>query len=167
MSPVVLSVILCAAAAMLEGLLAGGSVKQRFAELRLPTLSPPLSIWVAIGVVYYVICFVILYRLLAHGLPAPRASVALGLLLAVMLLNAAWGYLFFRRRSVRGSFFALFPYSLLVLALAGILVWVDWMALVVLLPYLAYLGYALWWTHRLFRLNETAALSESRLTDIR
>ena len=141
---------------MLEGLLAGGSVRQRFSELRLPALSPSLGLWVAIGVLYYLICFLIIYRLLASGLSAPLASVAFGLLLAVMLFNAGWGFLFFRRKSVRASFIAFFPYAGLVFGLAGLLLWVDRMALVILMPYLAYLGYAIWWSYRLWRLNDLA-----------
>lgn len=45
---VVTSLVICALAAVVEGALAGGGVKQRFAELRLPSFSPPLGIWVRV-----------------------------------------------------------------------------------------------------------------------
>ena len=161
MPPIALSLAICGVAALLEGLLAGGGVRQRFAELRLPPLSPPIGLWVAIGILYYLICFVILHRLLAGGLSSPFASAAFGLLLMIMLFNAGWGYLFFRLRSVRASFLALFPYVALVFVLAGLLLWLDPIALAFLLPYLAYLGYAIWWGHRLWRLNGSTASARS------
>ena len=157
MRPIALSLAICAAAAVLEGLLAGGGVRQRFKELRLPPLSPSLALWVAIGMVYYLTCFLILNRLLAGGLSTPLASAAFGLLVAIMLFNAGWGYLFFRRKSARASFIALFPYSALVLVLGGLLLWLDPTSLWLLLPYLVYLGYAIWWGYRLWQLNESAA----------
>jgi len=154
MSPTLLALSLCAAAAALEGLAAGGGVKARFAELRLPPFSPPLAVWIGIGVGYYVICFFILSRLLA----APPASattgrLALGLVCLLMLANAAWGLLFFRRRDLRLSFLAFPPYAVLTLALGTTLWVVDRLAAVVLLPYLLYLIYATWWGYRLWRLN--------------
>jgi len=155
MSPTLLALILCAAAAALEGLAAGGSVKARFGELRLPPLSPPLAVWIGIGVGYYVICLVILSRLLATPLAsATTGRLALGLICALMLANAAWGLLFFRRRDLRLSFLAFPPYAVLALALGATLLGVDRIAALVLLPYLLYLIYATWWGYRLWRLNE-------------
>jgi tryptophan-rich sensory protein len=109
--------------------------------------------WVSIGIIYYLICFSILHRLLTAELFSPLSMAALALVLGVMLSNAGWNYLFFRRRSLRASFVALLPYGALVLALAGLLLSVDPVALAILLPYLVYLVYVTWWTYRLWRNN--------------
>jgi tryptophan-rich sensory protein len=143
----------CAAAALLEGVLAGRGVKQRFAELRLPSFSPPFAIWVSIGIVYYLICFLILHRLLIADSYSLPIKAAFALVVGVMLSNAAWNHLFFRRQSLRASFVALFPYGALVLTLAGLLLWVDPVGLTILLPYLLYLAYVTWWTYRLWQSN--------------
>lgn len=154
MNPSLLALMLCAAAAALEGLAAGGGVRARFAELRLPPFSPPLAVWIGIGVGYYFICFVILSRLLATPLAgAAPGRLALGLVCSLMLANAAWGLLFFRRKDLRLSFLALPPYAVLTLALGITLSTVDRVAALVLLPYLLYLIYATWWGCRLWRLN--------------
>jgi len=58
----------CLVSVALEGLFAGGGIKQRLAELRVPEFTPPLWGWIVIGLCYYVICFVVLYRL--FSLPA-------------------------------------------------------------------------------------------------
>jgi tryptophan-rich sensory protein len=151
---VAVSLAICAVAALLEGVLAGGGVKQRFAELRLPPFSPPLGLWVGIGCFYYLICFLVLHRLLTAEPSRPLTSAAFALLLAVMLFNAVWGYLFFRRKSVRASFLALIPYDALVLVLGGLLLWLDPVGWGILVPYLVYLAYATWWTYRLWRIND-------------
>ena len=43
-SPLFVALAMCAASAALEGLLSGRGVRGRFAELRLPTWSPPLGV---------------------------------------------------------------------------------------------------------------------------
>lgn len=155
MRPALIAFVLCVVAAALESVAAGGGVKARFAQLRLPRLSPPLTVWIAIGVGYYVMCFVILSRLLAAPLVnSAMGRVALGLTCALMLANAAWGLLFFRRRNLRASFLAFPPYVVLTLALGAALLRVDRIAAMILAPYLLYLVYATWWGYRLWRLNE-------------
>ena len=137
----------------------GRGVRARFAALRQPPYSPPLTIWFLIGGAYYVICFVLLSRLLASGLPTVPHRVALGLLVALMVGNAAWGLLFFRRKDLRASFLAFLPYGLIALMLAIILGRVDRTAFWVFAAYLLYLGYATWWSHRLWVLNRAPAAS--------
>jgi len=103
--PLVLALAICAGAAGLEAVLAGRGVTRRFIELRVPRLSPPLKAWIVIGVAYYVICFVVLYRLLVFPRTSLRTA-ALSLVVIVLLANAVWNYLFFRLRSLRLSFIA-------------------------------------------------------------
>ena len=150
---ILLSLAICAVAAGLEGVLAGRGVKERFAELRLPAISPPLSVWVVVGALYYLICFILLYRLLASDPLRPLASMTFALLLVVMLVNAGWNYLFFRRKDLRASLLSQLPYGALLLGLVGLLWQLDRRAAVVLVPYILYLGYAAWWGYRLWRLN--------------
>ena len=150
--PVLLALAVCIAAAALEGVLAGPGVRQRFAELRMPRCSPPLAVWIVIGVAYYVVCFAVLYRLLL--LPPGRTRAAcLALLLFVLLANAFWNYLFFRLRSLRLSFIAGIPYSLAALGLLALLFGLDRVAAWWLLPYAVYLVYANAWTAALLRAN--------------
>jgi hypothetical protein len=59
----VYSLAVCALSVALEGLFAGGSIKQRLATLQVPGHVPPLWGWIVTSVIYYVICFVLLYRL--------------------------------------------------------------------------------------------------------
>lgn len=156
MHPILLAIALCIPAAALEGAFAGRGVKRRFAELRLPALSPPLGAWIAIGIVYYLICGAVLYRLFALRSDALR-DFALALMCLVLLANAFWNYLFFRLRSLRLS--ALFGtmYSLVAVGLLPVLFMVDRTAGWWFAPYAAYLIYANVWGYALVRANERPA----------
>lgn len=154
--PLLLALAACIAAAVLEGVFAGQGVRQRFAELRMPRFSPPLAMWIVIGVAYYVVCFAVLYRLLL--LPPGRTRTAcLALILCVLLANAFWNYLFFRLRSLRLSFAAGIPYTLAALALLALLFRLDRVAAWWFLPYAVYLCYANAWGAALLRANPPAA----------
>jgi tryptophan-rich sensory protein len=133
--------------------LAGRGVRARFAELRQPPFSPPLALWMAIGGVYYLLCFTVLYRLFAFGTPAAASRMALALVLLLMVANALWGFLFFRRRDLRASFLAFFPYGLIALTLALLLARFDPTSASLVAAYLAYLVYAGWWAYRVWTLN--------------
>jgi tryptophan-rich sensory protein len=152
----IVSFLICFAAAALESVLAGGGVKQRFAELRQPPLSPSLAIWVVVGLLYYAMCFALMYRLLAGDFLSALARTAFALVVILMLANAAWNYVFFRRKNMRGSFLFFVGYGTLAVALAAVLLSIDGLAASLVLLYLCYLVYAAWWAYRLWQLNEPA-----------
>jgi tryptophan-rich sensory protein len=84
-------------------------------------------------------------------------SVALTLTVVLLLANASWNWIFFRKKDLWLSFAFFVPYLLLALALAGVLHLIrnplsGWFAL-----YPAYLAYATWWGYRLWRLNRGSA----------
>jgi len=148
-----LALVICAAAAALEGMAAGGDVRARFSELRLPPYSPPLALWIGIGAGYYAMCFGILIRLLSLKAPSDGRAAALTLTVAIMIVNAGWGVLFFRRKNLRASYLAFFPYGILVATLAMLVARIDAVSALLLLPYLLYLIYATWWGREVWRLN--------------
>jgi tryptophan-rich sensory protein len=74
-----------------------------------------------------------------------------------MLFNSGWSILFFRLRTLRGSFLASLPYMILVISLAAVLARIYPLGAWLLVLYCAYLCYATWWGYRLWRLNATTA----------
>ena len=154
---VVVSLLICAAVAALEGAAAGRGVRVHYQALRMPRLSPPLPLWIGIGIAYYVMCFVVLLRVLQSAPHTAARIVALMLTVVIMLANAGWGLLFFRLKNARASYIAFFPYAVLVAGLAVVLARVDRVAAFVLMPYMVYLAYAAWWTRAIWHLNDTGA----------
>ena len=132
--------------------MAGGGVRQRLAQLRMPPYSPPFALWLLIGAAYYGICLIVLRHLLA-GPFTPSVVAALALLTLVLLSNALWSVLFFRWRDLRASFVAFIPYALVVAALVALLSWNYPVGSALFLCYCVYLVYATWWGYRLWLLN--------------
>lgn len=148
---------ICVAAAALEGIFAGRGVKLRLAQLRQPPHSPPFAVWVGIGLIYYFICFVVLWRLI-DSTPSPLRLAGLALVVALLIGNATWNLVLFRHRNVEASAIVAVVYAVLALAVAILLILVDPVSAWVFLPYLIYLAYATWWVLALRRLNRKARL---------
>jgi tryptophan-rich sensory protein len=153
MNPTLSALLICIIAAALEGALAGSGVRQRLAALRMPPYSPTFTVWLLIGVVYYAICFIVLRHLLAAHSVTPPLRVSVVLLLVVLLANALWSVLFFRRRDLRASFIAFIPYSVVVAALVVSLSGIYPFGAALFMCYGIYLLYATWWGYRLWLLN--------------
>ena len=151
-SALLYALVVCATFAALEGILAGRGVKARLAELDLPRYSPPFTMWVVIGGLFYVICFTVLYRL--FRLPASGLrDTALVVLVGMMLVNALWNYVFFRARDLSLSFLVCLPYALIAVALLFLAFEIDRLAAWMVLPYVLYLGYAIAWGYGVWKRN--------------
>lgn len=144
---------LCIVALALEGLCAGGGIRQRLAEVRTPRYVPPLWGWIVIGAFYYAMCFAVLYRLFLIAPDVALRNGALALVFALMLINALWNYFFFRTRNLFHAFLIGVPYTLVALGLACLLLRLDRVAAYWLAPYLLYLCYASMLGYRMWKLN--------------
>lgn len=143
---------ICLGAAALEGWCAGPGVRRRLEELRQPRFSPPFTAWVAIGIAYYVIAFVVLLRLLRAD-PSRRRNAALAAIVVVLAANALWSLAFFRWRRMGAGAAILLAYGAAALVLEALLIGLDTVAAAVFALYLVYLFYAVWWLRSLRRLN--------------
>ena len=119
----------------------------------MPPYSPPFALWLAIGVVYYAMCFIVLRYLLASRPFTPIVLVGLALVITILLVNALWSILFFRWRDLRASFIAFIPYAAVVAVLAALLVRLYPFGAALFACYFTYLVYATWWANQLWRLN--------------
>jgi len=153
MTPTWIAFILCATSALLEGACAGGGTRRQLAELVQPRGAPPFPVWIALGLYYYLTCFWLARGILTVGFGFAEHLVALALLIAIMLANAAWNALFFRLKRYRASWLFFLPYSLLVAVLTGLAIGMNMPGGYAVLGYEFYLPYALWWSYRVAQLN--------------
>lgn len=150
---VLIAVVICVFSAGLEGVLAGGNVKQYLAKLRQPGFAMPLKGWFAIGGLYYVVCGIVLYRILRHQDVTALRTLAFILLVLMMIANAIWNYIFFRARNLFVSFVAFAPYIVVTLSLVFVLSRFDQISAGLISLYLLYLVYAIFWAYGVWRLN--------------
>lgn len=155
---IIYSLTACAVSVTLEGVFAGSGIRHRLSQLRVPRYAPALWGWVVIGASYYLICFVVLYRLFSISETSPPRQWALGLLFTLMFINALWNYFFFRTRNLFHAFVIGFPYALIALVLFVLLLHLDRTAAFCLLPYLLYLFYAGAFGYHIWKLNASTTL---------
>ena len=152
-----IAALICVTYAVAESLLAGSDVERVLQELKQPPWSLRKGVWFWIAFAYYGAAFVILWRLFDLRQTGESTILPLILLIAMMTLNVAWNFVFFRRRDLRLSFLWFAPYSLVVLSLLWCVSKIDLMAAGLLLTYSLYLPYALAWSYRVWKLNMRAS----------
>ncbi len=146
------SAAICLVGAGLEALFAGSGVRERLNSLRWPRYSPSFRTWIAIGAIYYLICFAIWFRMLQLPASSLRTT-AMMLAATLMFANALWNLFFFRTRNLWHAFvFGVF-YSGSGIVLFGALALFDSVAMSCFAPYLAYLIFANNWGYRVWKLN--------------
>lgn len=119
----------------------------------MPGLAPPFWVWTLIGVAYYVLFFFLISSLLSTQPTIPLTEIGVALTAILMVLNAGWNWVFFRRKSLRLSFLLFMPYLACALLLALVLHRLGNPFFVWYLLYLFYLLWATWWGCRVWRLN--------------
>lgn len=149
---ILVSIIICALSAAIEGACAGKNVKPFFAALKFPRYSAPLWVWTLIGGVYYLIFGFATYRILRVD-SSPLRNATLALVLFMMIANALSNYVIFRARDLWRSFLigALAP--IFDVTLFVCLIQLDMVAAWALVPYLIYRIYGVWWGHAVWKLN--------------
>ena len=151
--PFLFALAVCVLAAASEGILAGKGAMNWLATLRQPRFAPPPWAWIIIGVLYYLICLLVLSRLL--GIAAdPFRNLSIALMLALLVTNALFNYVLFERRNLLASVAIFVPYDLIAIALTIALFLLDRTAALVFIPYVAYLIFANIWGYVLWRLNQ-------------
>jgi benzodiazapine receptor len=150
---ILVSLGVCGIAAALEGACAGQNVKSYFAKLKSPPYSPPMWVWYIIGGLYYGTFFFVVYRILTRGNNSSLAQGTIAVVVAMMLGNALWNYLFFRARKLLISVLVTFLAPVMDLVLLICLIKLDRVAAWALTAYLIYRVYSVWWAYGLWRLN--------------
>ena len=142
-----------AGSALVGTMLAGDGPKTWYPTLRKSRLILPLTAFVPVALLYYLMCGALLYRLLAVVRPSRSRTQAFRLLATMMAANEGWNYLLFRRRSTRASLVGMIGFALITVVLYRVLRRLDPPTARMLLPYLIWLGYDLVWAYELWRLN--------------
>ncbi len=140
----------------LSGRIANSGYGNRwFAALEKPALMPPgWAFGFAWAVLYILMALALAIVLHARG--ARLRGAAIALFLVQLLLNLLWSPLFFRAHQVDDALILLFVLLLVVLATTGLFWRIRPVAGLMLLPYIAWLGFAAFLTYEIGRLNPGA-----------
>jgi translocator protein len=123
-----------------------------YASLAKPSWNPPNAIFGPVWTVLYILMAVSAW-LVCRRAGVSGAGAALGLFFVQLVLNAMWSYLFFGLHRPDIAFFDIVVLWAVILAVVLLFWRVDQLAGVLMLPYLAWVGFALFLNCTLWRMN--------------
>ena len=154
--PLVAAVAMPVLFAIFGAALVGGSGLDWYAGLAKPWFLVPLWAFYLVGLAYYVLAAVVLYRVLVH-VDDPRGRAAsFALTVGVLLLNELWNYGFFGLRSTLAGFLGIAVFLVVLTALMAALRRYEKFTAWLLVPYYLWVLYDIAWTYALWRLNGAA-----------
>lgn len=148
-----LCVLLCVAVGAVAGLATTGGVREWYPTIAKPSWTPPNWLFGPVWTALYAAMGVSLYLIWRAGAAGRENRSGLALFAVQLVLNAAWSFLFF---SVRAPGLALVEIVLLWLAIVATIVaaWpLSRLAATLLVPYLAWVSFALALNAAIWRLN--------------
>src|SRR5438876_7762625 len=153
MHPLVFASTICVAAIAAEAIAAGKGANETMRTLKQPSWALPVVGWYALGLLYYAVCWFVLYRVSNSRVLGSMRQASLALLIALMATNVIWNFIFLRRRKLALGFWYMVPYVFLALVLLSMLARIDRQSELVFLAYIFYIPYAIGWTFQVWKLN--------------
>jgi benzodiazapine receptor len=133
--------------------LVGGSGLDWYAGLAKPWFLVPLWAFYLVGLAYYLLAAVVLYRVLVHIDDPGGKATSFALTVGLLLLNELWNYGFFVLRSTLAGFLGIAVFLVVLTALMAALRRYERLSAGLLVPYYLWVLYDLAWTYALWRLN--------------
>lgn len=146
------AIVGCELAGIVPGLLTAGDVATWYPTLNKPAFTPPGWVFGPVWTFLYALMGVALY-LAWQRRDQPGGTIALGLFAVQLVLNAGWTLTFFGARSIVGGLLGIL---VLWVAIVGTIVsfWrLDHRAGVLLVPYLAWVSFAVALNVAIWQLN--------------
>jgi tryptophan-rich sensory protein len=139
--------------ALLGAALVGGSGLSWYSGLAKPWFLVPLWAFYFVGLVYYVLGAVVLYRVLVRVDDPSGRAISFALTVGVLLINELWNYGFFGLRSTLAGFVGMLVFLVALTALMISLRTHERFSAGLFVPYYVWVLYDLAWTYELWRLN--------------
>jgi tryptophan-rich sensory protein len=140
------------AAGGLSALASGGDFEAFFRELRKPAGTPPPAVFGPAWTVLYLLMGIAAWLVWREGITR-KTAVALGLFAAQLALNFAWSLIFFGQQRIGIALVEIAVLWLFILATIVAFWRVRPAAGALLLPYLAWVGFAAYLNAGIWRLN--------------
>jgi benzodiazapine receptor len=145
------SICIVAGVAVIGGLATASSVTSWYVGLNKPSFNPPNWVFGPAWTALYILMAVAAWRVWRRG--AGRASAALGLYAVQLALNGAWSVIFFGLRQPALALADISALLVLILA-AAVAFWrIDRGAGLMMIPYIAWVSFALALNLEIWRLN--------------
>ena len=122
-----------------------------------PAINPPSAVFGPVWAVLYVM-IALAFSIILHARGARLRSVAIGLFCAQLVLNLVWSSVFFGMHQVSTAFVLIVVILLLSVAATAVFAKIRMSAAWLMVPYLAWLGFAAYLNFEIDRLNPGAEM---------
>ena len=149
----IISLLITLTIAIIGVLLAGDTMQIWYPTLEMPWLNIPLWVFIPIQILYYLICGIIIYRILKHVTPSRQQNISLALLLTMMICAELWNYLFLGLRSTFAGMVGMILFTIITIMVYIHLRRAERYSSRIMIPYLVWLAVDNIWIFELWRVN--------------
>lgn len=149
----VMAVVPVAAASLLGNLATAPNIAGWYAQLAKPSFNPPNWIFAPVWTLLYVMMAYAFFRILRKPKATPLRASAIAAFLIQMALNAAWSWAFFAMHSPAFGFAVIVALWVAIAATLVLFRRIDGVAGALLIPYLAWVSFAMLLNAEIWRLN--------------
>jgi benzodiazapine receptor len=134
-------------------LLAGNGMESWYSTLKMPWLNIPIWIFIPVQILYYLICGIIIYRILIYVAPGKQRNTSLAIFLTMMIYAEIWNFLFLGLESTLAGFVGIVIFSMVAIIVYLHLRRNERFSSKIFTPYLVWLLVDNIWIFELWRIN--------------
>ena len=138
----VVALLACQAAGVVGSVFTASGVGTWYAAINKPAFTPPSSVFAPVWITLYVLMGISAFMVWRIGLQDPRVRIGLIVFLIQLILNTAWSAAFFGARSPRAGLVVITSLWIMILVNIVLFMRVSRPAGLLLVPYLAWVGFA-------------------------
>ena len=138
----VVALVACQAAGVIGSVFTASGVGTWYAAIRKPTFTPPSGVFAPVWITLYVLMGISAFLVWRRGLQNPPVRLGLIVFLIQLILNTAWSAAFFGARSPLAGLVVIIGLWVMILVNTVLFMRVSRSAGLLLVPYLAWVGFA-------------------------
>ena len=150
---VIISFLITLTIAIIGVLLAGDAMETWYPSLETPWLNIPIWVFIPVQILYYVICAIIIYRILKYVMPNRQRNISLALLLTMMISAELWNFLFLGLRSTFAGWVGMILFTMMAIVVYAYLRRAERNSSRIMIPYLVWLVLDNIWIFELWLAN--------------
>ena len=149
----IISFLIILTIATIGVLLAGDAMETWYPTLEMPWLNIPVWAFIPVQILYYLICGIIIYRILKYVTPNRQRNISLALLLTMMISAELWNFPFLGLRSTFAGWVGMILFTMMAIGVYVHLRRAERYSAHIMIPYLVWLVVDNIWIFELWRVN--------------
>jgi len=150
----IISIIICQSVGLIGALFTRSALAQWYVTLKKPWFTPPNWLFAPVWSILYALMGMAVFLVWRKSRLIPGVKAALGVFMIQLILNMFWPIVFFGQRSIPGGFVIIVFLWLAIIWTIRAFWPISKLSAVLLLPYIAWVSFAMVLNYALFTLNQ-------------